>query len=454
MVQKNNNNSLETQNISVKTDTEAAAPKPLSCEQFERIVVLDCLKEMDAEKFKQTFHCEATDENIHNLLRNIAKLPASFITSCQKKLADNFKLMQNFALEGKPEISWYLAESYASFTPDELQYISDKSVGQPDMRPYIKTRFSEISSIMLTLDFVETVETANAISATASSAVSMKNADKIYNKLRYYEPNLEDEQKASIYFLSSELFRRAQIVPGIYHEPKPCDKEIFCLRMVLESTSESGMVDCCLNRLSAHDNIFKKNIPYLILAYKKVLEKQHTIFPEDNYRLNTQIAQLYQKSMGNSCIAFSGLNSQQISALNWAEYYYRQAALNAPTNIKKSEALLSISNIQLTLGFKEKARKTSQKAVALLPEPDCFEKMLDLAAQNAEIGIPFIKKTIRKIQKATLPAGIKKILYGKALQVTHQKSSDTRVISSVEKLLPNKKLTPNNKIVRNISTHE
>lgn len=454
MVQESKNNKITSKDSPSDVDLEFSAPRPLSLEQFTRIIVLNQIKEMGPEEFKNTFRCEPTQENIEALIADVSCLPPDFINSCQKSWLEIVKLMQNFALDGKSEISWNMAESYASFTPEELQYINAKSNGDPDMHPYIKTRFSEISDVLLTLDFVETVETANTISSLATTAVSMKNAEKLYNKLRFYEPNLEDEQKASIYFLSSEVFRRAQIVPGIYHEPKPCDKEIFCLQMVLETTSLTGMVDCCLNRLSAHNDILKQNIPHLINAYKRVIEKQHTIFPEDKYRINTQIAQLYKKSMGQTGISFTGLKPSESSALQWAEYYYQQAAKEAPDNIKKCEALMSISDIQLLLNMKEKAHRTAQNAVKLLPQPDCFERSLDLAAKDNKYAIPTIKRTLKDIRHAKLPAGIKNILYNKALQITHQKTTNPQVISSVEKLLPNRILTPNKKIVRKVSTHE
>ena len=38
--------------------------------------------------------------------------------------------------------------------------------------------------------------------------------------------------------------------------------------------------------------------------------------------------------------------------------------------------------------------------------------------------------------------------------LTRLKTKDEKVISSVEKLLPSKKLTPNNKPAQNVSTHE
>ena len=454
MVQKSIKNQTTSEVSPSDVDLELSPPRPLSLEQFTRIVVLNQIKEMSSEEFKNTFRCEPIQENIEKLITDVSCLPPDFINSCQESWIEIVKMMQNFALDGKPEISWNIAESYASFTPEELQYINAKSNGDPDMHPYIKTRFSEISDVLLTLDFVETVEMANTISSLTTTAVSMKNAEKLYNKLRYYEKNLEDEQKASIYFLSSEVFRRSQIVPGIYHEPKPCSKEIFCLRMVLDNTAEPGMVDCCLNRLSAHTDVLKQNIPQLINAYKRVIKKQNTIFPEDKYRINTQIAQLYQKSMGQACNSFTGLSIQETSTLHWAEYYYRQAAKEAPTNIKKYDAMMSISDIQVSLGMIDKAHRTAQNAVKLLPQPDCYERALDLVAKDRKYAIPTIKRTLKKINQANIPVGIKNILYNKALQITHQKTKDAKVISSVEKLLPNRRLTPNNKIVRNVSTRE
>ena len=49
---------------------------------------------------------------------------------------------------------------------------------------------------------------------------------------------------------------------------------------------------------------------------------------------------------------------------------------------------------------------------------------------------------------------IKHVLYTKSLEIIKRKSHDDKVISSVERLVTNTKLTPNKKIVRKASTRE
>ena len=428
------------------------APRPLTDENFEEILIRKYFDSMSNEDFMKVFHCEPTDENIDRLLEDDSNFPRKFLTFVKKSMMETYKVIQNLALDGKSEVAWSMIESLAAFSTEELKYIHYKEGDNPDLTKYIRLRFSQIGHMFHTLNFIQTVEEAHQIS-DGSAVVTMKNAEKLYNKLRSYEPNLNAEQKSSVYYLASEIFRRAQIVPGIYHEPKPCDKEIFCLRMVLDNTSLPGMVDCCLDRMSRDAKILKKNIPLLISAYKRVLKNRHVIYPEDDYRLNSQIAELYQKNISSTCMAFSGADIKDQGNLSWAEYFYRQAAKKAPNNHKKYEAMNAIAKVQTILGDSKKAHKTLMTAAALLPKPDCYEKMLDIASKEDQGAIQTIKQTIKKINREKMSVQIKNILFDKALSVTRLKTRDEKVISSVESLLPNKKLTPNNK-VRGGSTYE
>lgn len=428
------------------------APQPLTDSQFESIIIRKYLELMEDNNFQKAFNMEPTEENINKLIQE-RNFSTPFISVVKKSLIATFKTMQNMALDEKAEVAWSMAESLACFSPEDLQYIHCKEGDSPDLKPYIRARFSDVDNMRLTLDFIGTVEEANQISSSSSS-LTMKNAESIYNKLRAYEPNLDAEQKSKIYYLSSELFRRAQIIPGIYQEPKPSQKEIFCLRMVLENSSHPSLIECCLNRLSSNQQILKENIPLLISAYKRILEKQHTIFPEDAYRFNAQIAQLYLNNVNTSNSSFCGLGLKDICALHWSEYFYRQAYAKAPNSRKKFEALKAISKIQKHLGESSKSRKTAISAAKLLPLPEKYENLLDLALTDEKNTIAVVKRTIRQIKKEKMPYRIKKVLYDKALLVTRQKTKDEKVISSVEKLLPNTILTPNKKIVRSDSTYE
>lgn len=427
------------------------APQPLTSDQFDEIVIRRYINLMTEQGFQNAFQGDLTEENISAIIKQ-RNYPKGFIKVIEKSLMVTYKAMQNKVLENEVDIAWNIAERLADFSADDLQYIHYKEGDSPDLRPYIRMRFSDIDSMRLTLNFVDTVEEANQISSSASS-LSMKNAESIYNKLRTYEQNLDAEQKSKIYYLSSELFRRAQIVPGIYHEPKPCDKEIHCLRMVLDNTSLPSMVDCCTNRLSSDTKILQENTPLLISAYKRVLSKQHTIYPEDAYRFNSQIAKLYLQNVHINS-SFSGLDIDSVAALRWSEYFYKRAYSKAKTDRQKYKALNAVSKIQSSLGETVKARKTALTAAKLLPIPENYEKLLDLALTEDKNAISVIKKTIRQIQKEKMPFEIKKILYDKALLITHQKTKDEKVISSVENLLPSKKLTPNKKIAQNVSTYE
>ena len=427
------------------------APQPLTDDQFDEIVIRKYIGLMNEKDFQNAFHCEYTEENVNNIIKQ-RNYPKGFIKVIEKSLMATYKAMQNKALENEADVAWNMAETMACFSPEDLQYIHYKEGDSPDLKSYIRTRFSDIDSMRLTLNFVDTVEEAKQI-CSSSVSLSMDNADSIYNKLRTYEPNLDAEQKSKIYYLSSELFRRAQIVPGIYHEPKPCDMEIHCLRMVLENTSLPSKVDCCLNRLSSDKDILKECTPLLISAYKRVLSKQHVIYPEDAYRFYSQIAKLYQQNVHTNS-SFSGFDISSVAALRWSEYYYKKAYSQAPTDHQKYKALNAVSKIQSSLGEYSKARKTAFTAAKLLPVPENYEKLLDLALTDGKNAISTIKQTLRQIQKEKMPFDIKKILYDKALLITKQKTKDEKVISSVEKLLPSKKLTPNNKLAQNVSTHE
>lgn len=427
------------------------APQPLTDENFEEILIRKYFDSMSNDQFIKVFHCEPTDENIERILEDDKNFPPQFLTVVKKSMMETYKVIQNLALDGKSEVAWSMIESLAAFSPEELQYIHYKEGNQPDLTKYIRLRFSQIDHMSRTLDFIRKVEDANEISGSSAN-ISMEKAEEIYNKLRSYECNLDEEQKSSVYYRASELYRRAQIVPGIYHEPKPCSKEILCLRMVLEHTASPSRVDCCLDRMSQDKKILKDNIPLLISAYKRVLKNHHVIYPEDNYRLNSQIAELYKKNINSSCTAFSGLNIQDKGNLLWSEYFYCQAAKKAPNNNKKFDAMMARVDVLKMLGEYEEAQKIEMSAASLLSKPECYEKLLDIAAKERDCAVQIIKYTIRKINHQKMPKAIKDILFDEAMTITKQKTKDPKVISSVERLLPNKKLTPNNRKVRNDSS--
>lgn len=430
------------------------APQPLTEEQFDEILIRKYFALMDNRSFKQLFGKDLTSENVDHILSDGAHFPSNLLRVIKQSVLATYKTIENMAIDGKSEVAWNMIENLCAFSPNDLRYIHYKEGNTPDYKPYIRARLSQVDHISNVLDFIDLIDEANEISASNSAVISMKNAEKIYSNLRLYEPNLDAEQKSNIYYLSSEVFRRAQIIPGVYREPSPCTKEIFCLRMVLENTSQLSLIDCCMGRISSDNNILKQNIPLLIAAYKRVLKKQQTIFPEDEYRINSQIADLYKSGVNAPKSSYTGPDLQDISNLRWAEYYYNQAYKKAPNNNKKYEALTSVAQVQRLLGESSRARNNLVKAAYFLPKPDCHEKALDIAAQDKDYGILLIKQSLKKIKKDRLPVGIKNILYDKALRITHQQTKDPQVISSVEALLPNKKLTPNNKIVRNVSTHE
>lgn len=432
------------------------APRPLTSDEYRQIIISEYIDILSDDEFAAEFDCAKTPENIDALIQGQKKLSKSVTKHIQHSIAATFKAMQNFALEGKAAASWLLTERLAHFSEQDMHYIAYKEGDTRDLRPYIRIRFSNIPDVAWTLDFIENVETANTISSGNSQNINMKNAEKIYNNLRKYEPNLDAEQKSAIYFLSSELFRRAQIVPGIYNEPKPCSKEVYCLQMVLENTSMPSLIDCCLDRMSADKQLLKENIPLFISAYKKVLAGKKTLFSEDSYRINSQIAQLYQQSTGRSKAGFTGIDPQTAANLYWAEYFYRQAYKKAPTDKHKVTALNAMAKIQNSLGKRDKAVSSSVQAAKLMPVPERYEKLIETAAadNNALKSLQLIRQTVTQIKKDKIPADMKKILFDKTRNIVRQKYRDEKVISSVERLMTNTVLTPNKKIVRKSSTRE
>lgn len=432
-----------------------SAPRPLTETEFEKVCVWEYLQLMDEAEFQSLFNQEPTPDAILTIIHSLQDWPEKLMTDVNQFMHKTIKHIQNTSLDGKPEVAWTIVERFAQFSQEDLQYISYMDDSASNLKSYIKMRLSQISGLSMTIDFIETVDQANQISSTRNQPVSMKNAEKIYNKLRNYEPNLDAEQKSAIYFLSSEVFRQAQSVPGIYTEPNPCDKEIFCLKMVLENTSNISLADCCHDRMSRDKTVLKANTPLLISAYKRILSKRSTVFPEDDYRINSKIATLYQNSVNRSSPGFSSIQLDDYSKLRWAEYFYGQAYKKAPTKIKKSEALFAISAVQKSLGEKQKSSLTYKKAISLLPIPERFEKALDFIATGDESDtLAQMQEIIPEISKCKLQQGIKKILYDKALLIAKQKLHNPTDFSSVENLVPNTILTPNTQIVRNSSTHE
>lgn len=436
--------------------TTLYAPRPLTYNEFHKIIISEYIDLLDEAEFAETFGCEKTSENIDGLVQGKIKLPKSAIKAMENSMNATIKAMQNFVLEGKAESAWPMAERLSHFSQQDMQYIAYKEGNTLNLHPYVRLRFSNIPEMLWTLDFIENVEKANEISSSNTSGINMKNAEKIYNALRQYEPNLDAEQKSSIYFLSSELFRRAQIVPGTYSEPKPCRKEIYCLKMVLENTSTPSLIDCCLDRMSSVNSLLTENIPLFITAYKRALSGKMTLFPEDSYRLNSQIAQLYLKDSERRPIGFVSSADNSAVNLHWAEYFYHQAYKSAPDNNNKIAALKAMGQIQNRLGNGDKAIEHFVQAAKLLPAPEKYEKLIETANtdHNSVKALRLIRQTISQLKKDKLPAEMKNILFQKALTIVRHKYDDEKVISSVERLMTNTVLTPNKKIVRKSSTRE
>ena len=447
-------NKEQTVEVGKQTTKMLYMPRPFSEEEFNNILILQYLVSLNDAEFKTLLNCEKTEENI-NAYINGTKKPSKKLLN---KVKDDYELiitdMQNFALEGKYTVALGIAERLAAFTQDDLEYIQYKEGNQPDLSSYVKIRFANISSMSWTLDFIENVEKANKI-ANNSSTVNMKNAEKIYNQLRGYELNLDDEQKSSVYFIISEVFRKAQLVPGVYREPEPCGKEIFCLQMVLENTDSLSMVDCCLDRLSYDDELLKNNTSLLINAYKRVLDRKTSLFPEDDYRINSQIAQLYQKDTTEKSVSYSKIPDGNIAKLRWAQYFYERAYKKAPKNRQKVTALEEIAKIHQFLGRKHEALDYAYKATQFMTSPEKYEKMLEIAEKDDRLNaLNIIQKTLKKIKKEKLPQAMKSIVCQRAIDLAKTKYKDEKVISSVERLASNTILTPNKKIVRKSSTRE
>lgn len=448
------NNEGSSENMETKKILHA--PRPLTEEEFSNIITLSYMECLPDKKFMKVFECEKSSENIAQFINGDKEFTDKQIKAINKNLSLTIKEIQNHALDGNHEVAIGILEHLANFSTDDLSYINYKEGNQPNITPYLYTRFSQVPGLFYTLQFVDYVNAANQIGSTVDSAINMKNAEKIYSNLRGYESNLDNQQKSTMYFLASEVFRKAQIVPGLSSEPKPSSKEVYCLKMVLSNTNSLTLTDCCLDRLSDYTKLLQDNIPLLISAYKRVLADKKTIFPEDAHRINSQIASLYQQKAQSSHISgFQGLQPDTITNLKWAEMFYRRAFAMAPDKRHEVSSLHSIAKVQSLLGLKQEAINTYLEAAYLIPEPERYENILDIAQQleNTEMQ-KLILNTVKKIKRAKIDNDIKQVLYTKSLEIIKRKSHDDKVISSVERLVTNTKLTPNKKIVRKASTRE
>lgn len=456
-------NSITYNSFSDSADTaELQHPKALSIDNFGEIVTMQTLSALDPEDFSTFFGMEKTTENMQKAF-NSSEDNEDFVTYANDCLELTMQTIMDSALDGKIEQAYNLIKMMAGYNEADKAFIADNRNSQEikDVLPkFLAHRFMYIPDMSCVVTFVSNANELHQARARGALGMNMVDAQNLYQELDVMEGNLTDGQRAKLYFLGAEVFRKANYIPGSYGEPPACDSELRCLQKALLNTSDMKIVTCCYDRMkqqipyakNGFANIFDENNHNFIDAYQRVLNNSN--HPEDKYKAYQQIASLYEAKTGRGKVSFQPRDYKDTANLKWAEYYRKQAYANAPEG-HGLEALNELLKVQQRLGIEANIAATKAERLSYMAPKDRINALIDLAAEHPQInGDKRLKAAWKELKKSGLDADATLIMAEKINYLLPKVSSDQKFISLVEKTVANRKQTPNKQLVRKQSARE
>lgn len=459
-------NDLSENSVSYLNKTEEAtqpqAPGPLSLELFSQVITIQTITTLEPKDFKLLFGLPKNIENMNKALQSGEENPG-FVQYANACLEKAIQTIMDMALEGKIDQAYNMIYQFAGFNEEEKAFITNGRSSdeiKEVMPQFLRQRFMFIPDMNNLLQFVSNAKELHQARTRGSLGLNMVDAQNLYQELDILEGNMTAGQKAKLYFLGAEVFRKANYIPGSYGEPPACDSELRCLQKALLNTSDLKIVTCCYDRMKqqipyfkkAQANVFADNNHNFIDAYQRVLENSN--HPEDHFKAYGQIASLYIDKIDQHKISIQQRDYRDTANLQWAEYYLRQAYKKSPQEYRL-EAINNLLSAQKLLGNEEKIIKTKEERLKYLPTKDRINALIDLSAEHSALkGDKPLKRAWRELGKADLDPEAKAIISGKIEHFMRQISKDKKFISSVEKNVANRKQTPNKELVRKQSTRE
>lgn len=410
-------------------------PVPLNEEDFEKIIAQKTLENIDDEYFQQLFNKSKTEADLALLLPE-ALDNNEFIGIANNSLEITIQNIINNALDGHGNVSYNLLFQLCDFNQNEQLYIAndkDEKQIQETLPNFIAQRFANIPYMFQTTNFINHIATLNTARAKGGDGLHMVDAQNLYQDAQGFENLLTPAQKAKMYYLQSEVFRKANIMPNTFAEPPACEGELNCLQLALNNTDDYKIVSCCFDRFKkqttgSKGNLFEKNINNLIEAYKRVLENSSR--DDILYHSNQKIAALYfEKTRLKSITKY--FDAKDRANLNWSAFYLKQAYKNAPQN----DCIATLNNmleIYTLLNNKSMIFNVKKQRIKHLPPQDSINALIDLAIEAPDkFSDKEIKGIWSKLKKSKIPTEGKVILGQKYVDYLPRLTKDKEYINQI-----------------------
>lgn len=411
-------------------------PEAFTDERFEEVIAKKTLENMTDEQFLKIFNQQKDGVDLEKIVPDAVNNDV-FVKFANKSLDNTMQEVINYALDGKKDISYSLLFQICDFTAEEQQYIAlNKTAEQikEALPEFMELRFANLPYLTHLVSFIEHADKIHQGRERGTIGLPMMEAQQLYQESQAYESILKPAQKAKMYYLQSEVFRKSNVMPNSYGEGPACESELQCLLKALVNSDDLKIVTCCHDRLKSqaknvNSQIFRENTNNIIAAYKRVLTK--TKAPDEKYRANKKLASLYWDKTETKQLS-KNLDPKDKANLRWSAYYLKQAYENAPKNncISTLNDMLKIyrllNNPQMIFNIKK-------ERLNYLPVQDKINASIDLAAEMPE---KFASKDLEDIwtslKKAKITDESKYILGQKYIEFLPKITKDKEYINRIE----------------------
>ena len=410
-------------------------PEPFTDEHFEEVIAKKTLENMSDEEFQKIFSQNKDGVDLEKIVPDAINNDA-FVKYANKSLDNTLQEVIDYALDGKKDISYSLLFQICDFTPEEQQYIALNKTAeqvQEALPEFMELRFANMPDLTHLVGFIDQADKIHQGRERGTIGLPMMEAQELYQQAQLYEGILKPTQRAKMYYLQSEVFRKSNVMPNAYGEGPACESELQCLIKALVNSDDLKIITCCHDRLksqsqNANRNIFDNNTNNIIAAYKRVLTKSTE--PDELYRANKKLASLYWEKTEPKRLN-KRLEPKDRANLRWSAFYLKKAYENAAKNNCIS-TLNNMLKIYRLLENRQMIFNIKKERINYLPKQDKINASIDLAIEMSD---KFTTKDIETIwdnlKTVKMPLEGKHILQQKYVDYLPQITKDKTFIDKV-----------------------
>lgn len=410
-------------------------PEAFTLDAFEKVIAKKTIENMSDAEFQKIFSKKKDSIDLEQIIPDAINND-DFVKFANKSFDKTLEEVIDYALDGKKDISYSLLFQLCDFTSKEQQYIAlNKTTEQIQeaLPEFMELRFANMPYLTSLISFTNLADKIHNGRERGTIGFPMMEAQELYQEAQMYERILTPLQKAKMYYLQSEVFRKSNILPNSYTEGAACESEIQCLLKALVNSNDLKIVTCCHDRLKSQSqnvnrNIFINNSNNIIAAYKRVLAKSKK--PDELYRANKKLATLYWEKTEPKRLN-KKLEPKDRANLRWSAFYLKKAYENAPKNNCIS-TLNDMLKIYRLLENRQMIFNIKKERINYLPKQDKINASIDLAIEMPD---KFTTQDIATIwdnlKKVKMPLEGKHILQQKYVDYLPQITKDKTFIDKV-----------------------